>query len=287
MIKRLLFISLLGIVLFFTACIDSTTVISVRKDGSGTITEIAYVNQSVMEMAKGMFAQFGDEEKKEGAEALDLLNTEKYVEKASQLGSGVKFVSVKEIKGKDGSPGTEVVYAFDDIRKLNIEAMPDNPMGDEVAGMMGAESAEDEEDKQPFTFDFIKGSTPTLVIQMPRKDKPETKEEPEEEAETDVNAAAGMAMMKQFFEGFRIRMMVTLLEGKISKTNASFVDRTGGKETVTLLDVAMGEILKNEKYIKEFENMSQIKDMNTALEKMKKIPGLKIETAEKVEISFK
>jgi hypothetical protein len=33
--------------------------------------------------------------------------------------------------------------------------------------------------------------------------------------------------------------------------------------------------------------MSQIKDMNTALEKMKKIPGLKIETAEKVEISFK
>ena len=84
-----------------------------------------------------------------------------------------------------------------------------------------------------------------------------------------------------------MRIMVSLLEGSIKKTNASFVEKIDGKDTVTLFDVALGEILGNEEYAQEWERMSKIKDMSKAMEVMKKIPGLKIETQERVEIKFK
>ena len=59
------------------------------------------------------------------------------------------------------------------------------------------------------------------------------------------------------------------------------------KEIVTLLDIDMGEIVNNEEYFQEWQNMSNMKDMSAAMEMMSKIPGLKIETKERVEISFR
>jgi len=237
----------------------------------------------VTSMMEGMFAEMGGEEEKEKGE--NPIDVEEYKSKAMQLGADVKFVSAKEVTRGDGASGIEVVYAFDDVRKLNIQATPDNPMGDEMAGMMGAESTESEEAEKPITFDFKKGGTSQLIIHMPKKDEPEVSEEvPEAAEESPEMAAQGMAMMKQFLAGFRIRIMVNVLESKIQKTNASFVDN---EKTVTLFDIEMGEIFSNEEYIKEWESMSQIKDMATAMEKMKNIPGLKIETAERVEINFK
>lgn len=283
MIKRVSLIGILSVIILLTACIDSTTVISVRKDGSGTITEVMYIDESVTSMMEGMFAEMGGEEEKEkGKKPIDV---EEYKSKAMQLGADVKFVSAKEVARGDGASGIEVVYAFDDVRKLNIQATPDNPMGDEMAGMMGAESTESEEAESPITFDFKKGGTSQLIIHMPEKDEPEVSEEvPEAAEESPEMAAQGMAMMKQFLAGFRIRIMVNVLEGKIQKTNASFVDN---KDTVTLFDIEMGEIFSNEEYLKEWQSMSQVKDMSTAMQKMKNIPGLKIETAERVEINFK
>ncbi len=287
MIKRLTLIGALCVVIFITGCIDTTTVISLRKDGIGTITEIVYMDESVISMFKGMTAQMGDETEAEQEEPSEILDIEKYKAKADKLGAGVKFVSAKEVTNQKGSTGVEVIYSFDDIEKLNIQAKPENPVGDQMAGMMEAESVEEEEN--PITFEFIKGSTPKLVVNMPKKEEPEPAEEtqPEETASDPEAAAQGMAMMRLFLAGFRIRMTINLLEGTIQKTNASFVERTGGKDTVTLLDVALGEIMSNEKYAKEWERMSQTKDMSTAMETMKNIPGLKIEPSDRIEISFK
>jgi len=288
MIKRLTLIGALCVVIFITGCIDTTTVISLRKDGSGTITEIMYVDESVISMFEGMTAQMSDETEAQQEKASEILDIEKYKAKADKLGAGVKFVSAKEVTNEEGSTGVEVIYSFDDIEKLNIQAKPENPVGDQMAGMVGAESAESEEEENPITFEFIKGSTPKLIVNMPKKEEPEPAEKTPEETTSDTEAdAQGMAMMRLFLAGFRIRMTINLLEGTIQKTNASFVERTGGKDTVTLLDVALGEIMSNEKYSKEWEHMSQTKDMSAAMETMKNIPGLKIETSNRVEISFK
>jgi hypothetical protein len=280
--KRLLLLCVLCTVVLLTACIDTITLISVRKDGSGTITETVYFNESAKTMMQEMMGQFGGEETEGEKEPLDI---EKYKTKAAELGKGVKFVAAKEVTNKEGSSGIEVVYAFEDIRTLNIDAEPDNPMGDKMAGMMGAEAVEEEEDKNPFTFDFVKGSTPKLIITIPKEDKDKHSEEEKDETEADPqSSAAGLEMMKPFFEGFRIRVLIKLLDGKVIKTNASFVDN---KDTITLMDVAMGEILSNKEFLDKMEDLDKMKDMSAAMEKMKEIPGLKIETAKKVEISFK
>jgi len=287
--KRFWILGFLSILILITGCIDSTTVISIGKDGSGTLTETVYLNQSVKAMMEGMMAQMGGEEDESKEEEKKSLDLEKYKTKAAKMGEGVHFVSAKEVTGKDGSPGTEVIYSFEDIRKLNFKVKPENPMGDQMAGMMEAEESEDDEDEDPIKFDFIKGSTPKLVIYMPKEEKPESPEDVVEEMEEeDPEAdAAGMGMMKMFLEGFRIRVLINPLKAKIKKTNATFVESIDGKETVTLLDVKLGEIMGNEKYRDQWENLSKMKDMNSALEEMKNIPGLKIETQDRVEISLK
>lgn len=290
MIKRSILLGALCAIILITACIDSTTVISVRKDGSGMITETIYIDKSVKDMMEGMFAQMNSETEDE-AEDAKLLDLDQYREKAPKLGEGVKFLSAKEITREDGSTGTQVTYSFDDIRKLNISAQPDNPMGDSMADMMGGEPAEEAEDDAPITFDFIKGGTSTLIIKMPKKEEPESSEditmETEEAPEISETPAVNLGMIRQMFAGFRIQIMIELLDGKIQKTNSSFVERIDGRDTITLLDMELGKILKDEKLTKDLNSMSKIMDMNTVMEKMKDIPGLKIETQETIEIKFK
>jgi hypothetical protein len=294
MLKRVGVLVMLCAAILVTACIDTTTVISVRRDGSGIITETIYLDDSMEAMMKGMMAQF-DEEGEIEAEVKEEgdLKIDEYKEKAAKMGKGVSFVSAKEIAKDDGSKGVKVVYAFKDVRALNIDAKPANPMGDEMAGAMGAEASDEEGNDDSITFDFVKGRTPKLIVHVP-KDEDEKDEEGsidrEEREDRDIDdedSEMGLQMVKQMFKGFRIRVMVNLLEGKIQKTNASFVERVKGKDTVTLIDLNFGEIMGNEKHMKQLEGMSKIKDPDKALAAMRAIPGLKVETREKVEISFR
>ena len=292
MVKRMLLLTALCAVVLLTACIDSTTVISVRKDGSGIVTETTYLNDSMKAMMQNMAGMFGEEAKQE-AEKDEPINIDELKEKAAKLGEGVTFVSAKEVKNEEGAKGVEVVYAFEDIRKLNIDAKPDNPMGDEMAGMMGAEASEEstgEEVKNPITFDFEKGRSSKLIVHIPKEEEKEAETEfSETESETDEEqpSDSDMQMMQQMFKGFRIRIMVNLLEGKLEKTNASFVEKVNGKETVTLFDFNLGDIMGKKEYMDQLKALEKMKDMDKAMEEMKKIPGLKIETKEKVEIQFR
>lgn len=269
-----------------TACIDSTTTISIRKDGTGIITETRYFDESVMVMLKSMMEQVVGKEGQSKEQRVDsLVDFEKCERKAENMGMGVTCVSAQGVKDTDGTAGIEAVYSFEDIRQLNLSLMPEHPMGDKLAGTMGFES---EKDEDLITFDFRKGTTPTLIVNIPKKKEPGRSEEKpgEGKAGKEVDPAR-MGMMKQMFQGFRIRLLVNPLEGKIARTNAAFVERVAGGETVTLFDINFGEMMSNEKYMKEFRDLDKIKDMNVALERMKNIPGLKIETSGRVEISFR
>ena len=288
MTKKWILLGLLAAMLLVTACIDTETTISVRKDGSGTVTEVVYFNAAVKAMMAGMMSQFGEE----GETEKDITDPAQYAEKAAKMGEGVKFVSAKKVTGKDGSEGVELVYAFEDIRKLKLEAQPDNPM--EGGFSMGDEEGEnvEEDEDSPIRFDFTGGGKPTLTIYMPQEEPGEGDDEEavEEDEEMDMEEAgsqAGMAMMKPFLQGFHMRIAVNLLDGAMGKTNASHVEKVHGKDGVVLLDMALGEILSNPEYAKDFEQLSKIKKMDKALEQMKDIPGLKIETEKKVEVQIK
>jgi hypothetical protein len=72
-----------------------------------------------------------------------------------------------------------------------------------------------------------------------------------------------LAQMKQMFDGFRVRIMVKV-DGEIARTNASYVEidtQSKKKQLVTLFDINIGEIMKDEETFKKLAAMGEIQDM--------------------------
>ena len=285
--QSLLVFSILAVAILCN-CIDSTTIIAVKKDGSGLVMETVYVNPAIQMMIQQMLgglAKSMDVESDEDKPATLPLEIEKYKEKATRMGSGVTFVSAKETQRKDGAPGIEVVYAFEDIRTLKWSEEPENPTSESMGPMMASEP-EEEEDR--VTFDFIPGATSKLIIQLP-KDKDEELDsiktsKPSQKPEMELGQAE---LAKQFLQGFRARAMIRLVDGHIVQTNASYVKKVKGNDYVTLFDMNMGELLKAEEHIQEFQSLEEIRDISTARRLLKGVPGFQIEPADRIEIQFR
>jgi hypothetical protein len=275
-------------------CIDATTLLFVKKDGSGLVVETVYMGKALEQMMQQMAAGFGGETAKQAGPKELPLEIEKYKAKAKKMGEGVKFVSAKRVTKADGSPGVRVVYSFPDVRKLTVSEDPDTPSSPGGGpGMMNA-GQEKKKKKNPIRFDFVKGASPKLIIKMPEaaaaKDataSPESLKAPAEMPSASPTPEQ-MAMMKQMFGDFRMRIMVKV-DGEITDSNASHVQKDGksGKKClVTLLDMNIGELLANEEQFKKLAAMGKIEDMSTAKYKLKDISGLKIEPEEKIEVVF-
>lgn len=279
-------------------CIDATTIVNVNKDGSGVIIEAVYFGKGFQQMMGQMAAQMGGQPGQPAvAGGADKpfkppLKIEEYKSKAAKMGEGVKFLSAKEVKKEDGSPGVQVFYSFTDVTKLKIASSPDVGSGQAGPGMgMAPDEPKDKQDS--ISFSMPKGGKPKLVIVMPKQEpaKPKTEATPKAEeaaaAAPKAQNAEQMAMVKQMFNGFRFRLVVGV-DGKITKSNATYVEKdAGGRDhIVTLLDMNIGQLLNDDAMAKKLEALGDISDMTAAKEKLKGIEGLKIETAEKVEIEF-
>src|SRR3954464_1532710 len=104
---------LFSFLLFLSGCIDSESVVTVNKDGSGTIEETTLYSaqmSAMMSMAAAGFTQPGAP-----AAGMSLTVTEEQAKaNASQMGMGVTLQSLENLKTPDGRQGQKVVYAFTD-----------------------------------------------------------------------------------------------------------------------------------------------------------------------------
>ncbi|MFC1452959.1 hypothetical protein ACFLSJ_06395 [Verrucomicrobiota bacterium] len=281
----------LAVVLLVSGCLDSATTVLVKKDGSGLITEIVYMNAAMEQMMQGMAAAMGGdmEEAEPDEAAMPELDEEEYKEKASKLGEGVRYVSAKRVKKAGGDTGVAVTYAFDDVTKIRISPDP-APSGMPGGDEMGEDSSED----KPITFGFVKGGKPKLLVNLPQ-DKPSDDsaevdipyvEDMGEAEDSEAPSPQELQMMKQMFSGFRFRLTVEV-EGQITDSNAAHVS---GGNTVTLYDVDFGKIVDDEKSLMKFATLGSgagMQDPAKAAEQLAEIPGLKIETSENLSIEFK
>jgi len=285
MFKKLLWCVGLLAALGLAGCIDEATVVTVDKTGGGTVVSTIYMSKTMLATMDQMAGAMGGEANKAAPKNPMLADIGQYKTKTASMGEGVTFVSAKEVKKDDGSLGVQVTYAFKDINKLKVNSEPDTPSS---GGEAPAKKAKD-----PVSFVFVKGATPKLTILMPKAEKPASAVKPEagttetkEPAKTP--SAAELAQMKQMFDGFRVRLIVKV-DGFITKSNASFIEKiskTDKKQAVTLIDMDVGKLLKDEATFKKLAAMGDISDMVTAKEKMKNIPGLKFEPADKIDIEF-
>jgi hypothetical protein len=265
------FIFLFLSALIITSCLDVHYKVKLNTDGSGTIEERFLMGKEIVEML-GSFASMGDSSETEG---FNLFDEEELKKEAMNMGEGVTYVSGKEIKD-EGAEGYLAVYKFDDINKISIKQDPSEKV--DVPGMTSDET----EEKEEFTFNFVKGNPAVLSIKMPKEEEEQV--EPEEDAEFEASDdSSSLNMNDEFIELFKsLRIKVDIeFDGEIVETDASFID----DNVVTLFEMNFEELFNRPERLEELKKINP-KSLNETSELLKDIPGFKFEIKEKITVKF-
>lgn len=320
MASRFGVIAMITLAGFLSGCIDNTTVVEVKKDGSGTVTEVTYMSpamdQMMNQMMQGMMAAMSNAAPAEGGKTevsitkagnAKMLDRKQYETKAMQMGEGVTVANVTEVKRKDGAAGVRVDYAFKDITTLKIEA---RSSPDAMSGMGGGgmEPEKPAKKSKPMTFAFTPGTPAKLTITMPPDEKPapagaagpgemtETnavaQSEDKGQTASDPNDKAMENTMKSMLKDFRMSLRIKV-DGEILKSNATFVQIGGTshkKQYVTLYNIEFGKIMGDPgmfaKYGGKLEQLQTMGDSPESKKILMDLPGIQVETGKKIEIEF-
>lgn len=274
--KKLFSVLSLALALVLPSCLEVETEITLKKDGSGTITEEMVMGAQMIGMMEMAAAQGGQQKNP----LTEMKDEAKLKEKAKEYGEGVTFAKVEEIKRDNGGKGVRVTYNFTDINKIKI-----SPAGgmDQLSGLKpgGASGAEVEEAEKAAaeamaTFTYADGK---LTINLPQPEAGEdagTPEEGGEEGGAEIDPQ--MAMMAEMMKGMKIGAKVTVAPG-IAKTNA-----THHKDnTITLFELDFDEVMKNPGGLNALNGI----DQNNPAEALKAIKGAKAETKGKITATVK
>ena len=280
MLRKLLICLALLLPLALSGCIDSTTLVFVKKDGSGYVMETVYMSLAIKQTLQEITT---DQEQN------ILLPTEmaQYSAKAQMMGTGVKLASAKKVLRNDGFSGVQVIYSFDDINQLKLSPEPDNSSSTpEMSPPTG-----DTRQKIPITFEFVntRGPKSKLIINMPPIPENKTSETtPDIRSKPMTMPPIQLEMMKQIFKGMRIRIIVKV-DGKILTSNAAYIGKgkkSNVKQFVTLFEMDVNKLADNNAFMK-ITSLSQSTDLASAANELQNIPGVKLETADRVEIEFR
>lgn len=216
------------------ACINSTTLIKVKPDGSGTVEQSTLVNmQALKAMMPGM---------SQPGQSANPVSQENLKRTAERMGKGVRLLSAEPAKA-GGFEGVKAVFAFDDINQVAVSQDPD------LGGSTGGLAPAPPRTENPVQFKLARqGGTSVLTIQF--QDKPgAAKPDAAPPGGPDVADPTVMNMMKAMFQGFRIGIDVEVA-GSIVKTNAEYVNGS----RVTLLEMDMAALFADEAKLRALQS---------------------------------
>lgn len=280
--KKMVLSVMLAVLLAGSGCIDATSVVELKPDGSGRIVETIYLSAAAMGMMGGMAAGMG-----EGAEvsvnANPLMNEDQARGKVAKMGEGVTFRSITEVTKPDGSKGAQIIYDFKDISKLKMSMGGDGM----VMGGPGEEPGGDEAGADAVKFGFSAGN---LTIAMPEPPKGEEVQPAPEPADPQAEAMAEQMMqgMLPMFKGMRMRVLVKI-PSEIKETNAKYVGvapDTKKKQYITLMDMDMDALLANPEGTKKLMELQKMKDQAKIMKAFEGMEGIKVETEKKISVKF-
>jgi hypothetical protein len=248
-------------------CMDVAYLVSVNKDGSGTVEQVVIASAMMSQMMQGMG---------EGGEVFPI-EEEKYKAQAAKMGTGVSYVKAEKVNLKDGRQGLRVKFAFDDVRQVKFSPEMENDQP--------AAAGASEKEEEPITFGFEEGLQPTLTVRLPHDTGAEAAASgatpPEPPAEQ-------LAMMKQMMAGLRMRIFIKV-DGEITKTNAAHVKEINGKKVgITVMDLNFDTIAKDDAAFKKLMTAGAGGEpsFDDMVKLSQEIEGLDIEPAEEVSLTF-
>jgi hypothetical protein len=260
-------LAILVVVALSTGCIHSTTTITVRTDGSGTIEQLTGTTAEALAQLQGMAAAFGGEEQEGPAEFFSETQARQAAEQM-----GARFVSGEPVKTAE-LEGYRAHFAFDDIRKLNLKMRP------ETGGALPEAPAAADDDRLAFEFER-QGAVSVLTIRMPETAEDAGTQAPAGAPALEPDDPMGqqmLAMMKMMLKGLYIDLGV-VVDGRIASTNAPHVDGS----RVTVLQVDFDQLLSDDAALARLGNPAA-----ADLRVLKEVPGVKIVTDPTVRIEFR
>lgn len=273
--RRFAAVSCAVVSLVLGGCIQSSTLVKLMPDGSGTVEQTVTMSAQAIAQLSALAAMGDQKDAKDSKETKDLTK-DPFSEAdaraaAAKMGDGVTFVSSEKIDTPDRK-GRRAIYAFKDIRKLSLQEMS---APSEAAG--GGDMAPKD---PPMTFKFeqlpggrglltiVNAATAAKAAAVPAK--PETPQKPEE-------AAQNMQMMKALMGGMKIDVAIQV--GKLVKTNIPYV--SGG--TVTLLSMDFDKALADPTMLEKLQQAKTLADTKAAL---KNAQGFKVNLDPELKIEF-
>jgi carbon monoxide dehydrogenase subunit G len=203
-----------------SGCINSTSLVKVKPDGSGTIEQTLLVNMAAV---KGLLGGLGGAQAKQSS---SVLNEEEFKRTAERM--GVRPVSLTPMK-EGGFEGAKAIYAFDDISKIRVDQDPQ--MSGSSGGGRAASTA-----NNPIRFALVKqGGNSVLTITVDEKVAASATAKAGDAPSLESIDPTMMAMIKTMFQGFKVLIDLEV-EGQIVKTNADYVN--GSRITLVELDIA-------------------------------------------------
>lgn len=266
-----------------SGCLQVDSLVSVKPDGSGTITLNVVMSREAVEQVRAIssgFSGLGDSNAK--PRTFQLLDEAKLKLAATKMGEGVTLTSSKKVMMPDGGEGYIAVYSFPDINKVRINQNPSDAMPN-VGG--GGKKQKTENVK----FKFVPGPPAILVINTPAedpekasKDKDKDKDDGKKEKENKRDKKDEFAgqILSQVLKDMKVTLAVEV-EGKIVNTDADYI--TGNR--VTMLDLDFNQLIADPAKAAELQkaNPKSIEDVKKL---MKGVPGVKVESKPSVRISF-
>lgn len=285
-------LTLIGLTLLLSGCVDHTVQVYVNKDGTGIITETTYFSNSMTEMMSGMAGAFGGNTAQQPDLIGQELTPEKLAEKAAAYGPDVTVRSSERLTAADGRQGYKIHFDFFDVNEISVGTKQTAPTGDAAAET-------DPADNQPLGFAFTPGNQPVLTIYLPQEKTGDTAADESKStsplANKKVENEEDLAEVKKIFGDFRMWIRVKV-EGDIINTNASYVNPANNG--ITLMQMDFGKMLELagqdpqsfQKWSEENDDLFQSGDFMTRRKAMKemekKFPFFKFETADKITIQF-
>ena len=273
---------LLALAAGLTGCLQATTVISVKPDGSGTIEQTMAMTTQAMQQFE-MMASMGGEK---GAAAKKQMFSEEDARKAAtQMGEGVTFVSSQPIHTAQ-LEGMKATYAFTDITKIKVNQKPTGPAGGPPAGR-GAGPRLMTSGPEDVLFRFAKApmGNSTVTVVFPQIDAQAARKE----AGRATGRGAGrggsesmppeaLAMMSQFLKGLKISIILQPV-GRIVKANTPFVEG----QKVTLLEMDFDQLMTNPSAFEKLQGLESLEQAKTVL---KDVKGVKFAPEREVTVEF-
>ena len=264
--------TLTGVLALITsACLQIESTITLKKDGSGTVTETLVFGQQMAAMMQMAEAQ-GGAAGAGGNPMAKMMDKGAAKARAKEMGEGVEFVSMEKIND-NGRVGVKTTFKFSDINKLNYTSSSAmSGMGD-MKGM----GVKDNEDAAP-AFKYAGGK---LTITQKKPDVKEGDLDAAKKAAEEVDAQMGeqeLAMMQGMMKDMRMTMKIKIEPG-IKKTNASHVNG----DTLTMADIQFAKLLSDPKKLQALQSG----DFEKTKKALKGMDGIKFETQEVVEVELK